>query len=263
MAKTPPSRSVLNALAILDMLGDGKRAASLADVSRRCAIPKATAFRYLAAFEQAGYATRNPRNGGYFLGTKVMDLGRRYYEQYEMLSIARDHLADLAIITGETAHLAVLNVPDVVYIDMAESPQRIRAFIDRGERLPAYCVASGRAILAHSPQDVIDAVISAGMKRHARNTITTRSGLMRELQKTALRGYATTPGEWRDDVIGISSPLWSFGSVIGAVGISCPLSRVGQKQVEAMGKMVRATAGRISAFAEVEGAKPIARETQS
>jgi IclR family transcriptional regulator, KDG regulon repressor len=243
------SRSILNALAILESLGSGKRARSLSELSRECRIPKATALRYLAAFEKSGYAARDARSGRYLLGIRVMDLSRRFYEQYEMLPLARDHLEDLAQATGETAHLAVLHAPDVVYIDMADSPQRVRAFIDRGERLPAYCVASGRAILAHSEPEVVETVMAAGMKRHTKNTITTRAGLLRELQRTAKRGYATTPGEWREDVIGISAPLHAFGSVIGAIGISCPLSRVNQRKIDAMGEIVSSTALRLSVMA--------------
>ena len=243
------SRPVLNALAILEAIGNGRRAKSLTEVSRQCRIPKATAYRYLAAFEKTGYATKDPHNQAYLLGTTVMDLSRRFYEQNELLSIARDHLEDLAQSTGETSHLAVLHAPDVVYIDMADSPQRVRAFINRGERLPAYCVASGRAILASSDADIVTAVIAAGMKRHTKNTVTSRAGLLRELQLTRKRGFATTPGEWREDVIGISAPLSAFGVVVGAIGISCPLSRVNHRKIEALGEIVRSAAARLSAMA--------------
>jgi DNA-binding IclR family transcriptional regulator len=101
------------------------------------------------------------------------------------------------------------------------------------------------------------------MARQTRNTITTRAGLIKELRRTAARGYATTLGEWREDVIGISSPLSSLGSVVGAIGVSCPLSRTNQKRIETMGKMVRSIAERIASFSEAGKAKPIIREMQS
>jgi DNA-binding IclR family transcriptional regulator len=246
---SPASRPVLNALAMLQVIGTGRSAKSLTKISKQCRIPKATAYRYLAAFEKAGFATRDPQSADYLLGTSVMDLSRRFYEQNELLSVARDHLEGLAISTGETAHLAVLHVPDVVYIDMADSPQRVRAYINRGERIPAYCAASGRAILASSSEDVVEAVVAAGMIRHTKNTITTRAGLLKALQITSKRGFATTPGEWRDDVLGISAPLNAFGTVLGAIGVSCPLSRVNQRKIEEMGETVRSTAARLSAMA--------------
>lgn len=255
--KTQPSRSVLNALALLDVLGSGRKPKPLAELARQCKLPKATALRYLVAFEESGYATKDSMTGGYLLGTMVMDLSRRFYDQFETLSIARDHLDVLAAQTGETSHLAILHVPFVVYIDMVEGPQRVRAFINRGERLPAYCVASGRAILAHSRSEDIEAVIAAGMEQHTKRTITTRSGLLRELQRTAERGYGVAAGQWRDDVVGISAPLFSLGQVVGAIGIACPTSRINQKHIEEKGELVRALAERISSLA------PAARVTNA
>ena len=242
------SRPVLNALAILEALADGDTARSLSHLSRMSNVPKASALRYLAAFQQAGYANRDPVHGTYSLGTKVVELARRFYGEDGMLAAARSYLPALAQATGETAHLAVMRIPEVVYVDIVDSPQRIRAIVPRGERLPAYCVASGRAILAFSDNEIVETVIKAGLVRRTKATIIKRDEFLAELKRTAKRGFATNIGEWVEDVVGVSAPLFSSeGKVFAAMGVSSPMARVDRKRVAMLGGIVKSFAARLSA----------------
>jgi len=141
----------------------------------------------------------------------------------------------------------VLRVPDIVYVDIAESPQRVRAIVPRGEHLPAYCVASGRAILAHSDKETVERVIAGGLKRRTKFTITRRGPFLEELKRIAERGYAANVGEWIEDVVGISSPVFSpDGNVFAAVGVSLPTSRIQPKRIESLGEIVSTFAGELS-----------------
>ena len=242
------SRPVLNALAILEALADEHTARTLSHLSRMSKVPKASALRYLAAFQQAGYANRDPVHGTYSLGTKVIALARRFYGEDGMLAAARNELPALALATGETAHLAVMRIPEVVYVDIADSPQRIRAIVPRGDRLPAYCVASGRAMLAFSDGDTVDAVIKAGLVRRTKYTIVDRDEFLLELKRTAKRGFSTNIGEWVEDVVGVSAPLFSSeGKVFAAMGVSSPMARVDRKRIAALGEIVKSFAARLSA----------------
>jgi DNA-binding IclR family transcriptional regulator len=86
------SRPILKALAVLEALADGDAARSLSHLSRMSKVPKASALRYLAAFQQTGYAVRDPVHGTYSLGTKVIALARRFYGEDGMLAAARNQL---------------------------------------------------------------------------------------------------------------------------------------------------------------------------
>ena len=54
----------------------------------------------------------------------------------------------LAQATGETIHLATLDRAEIVYLDKFDSPLPVAAYSRVGGRAPAYCVASGKALLA-------------------------------------------------------------------------------------------------------------------
>jgi DNA-binding IclR family transcriptional regulator len=242
-----PSRPILNALRILEKVADAGQGLTLSEIGRHSGIPKATALRYLAAFEHAGYAICNPDSGKYSLGAKVLALPKKFYGAEGLLAVVRARLPDLAKVTEETAHIGVLQLPDIVYVDIAESPQRIRAIVPRGEHLPAYCVASGRAILAHSSEEIVENVIAGGLKQRTKFTIVKPAAYRAELKRIARDGYAANIGEWVEDVVGISAPLFGpEGQVFAAIGVSLPMSRVKPKRIKVLGDIVRSFAGELS-----------------
>src|SRR5258706_7908554 len=140
-----PSRGALHALKILESFDAANSTQTLARISAHLKIPKATALRTLRALEEMRYVFYEPREETYTLSSGVLTLAQRFLSRYETLAIARPLLADLASETGETAHFGVLQETEVVYLEIAESPQRIRAYVLRGDHLPAHCVAAGKA----------------------------------------------------------------------------------------------------------------------
>lgn len=245
--KAVPSRAVLGSLAILESFDEARTVRSLAQISRQLGIPKATALRTLRALEQKHYVTRDAATGSYALGPGVLTLAQRYLHQYDTVPVLRPLLADLASKTGETAHFGILQGGEVVYLEIAESPQRVRAYVLRGDRLPAHCAAAGKAILAHAPQEALDAFLAQGLPRLTPFTITERSAFLRELRVTKQRGYGLNIGEWMEDVTGVSAPIFDHsGKVQGAVGVAGPISRLNAREARRVGLTVRDCAARAS-----------------
>lgn len=238
---------MLNAVAILESFEGHYSEQTLSQISRRLAIPKATALRNLAALEQSGYVMRHRPKSTYTLGPKVLELARRFVEQNELLSIARPILTDMAVETGETAHLGILAGKDVTYLEIAESPQLVRACVARGDRLPAHCVASGKAILAYCDADQVKDVIAGGLRALSSYTITNPQDFAADLAATRKRGFGLNLGEWLDDVVAVSAPVFShLGEVIAAVGIAAPKSRLDPEKACTLGSRIRAHANRLS-----------------
>ena len=244
--KVQPSRAVLGGLAILESFDVARPTRSLADISRHLGIPKATALRMLRALAEKHYVTHDARST-YALGPGVLALAQRYLSDYEALPVVRPMLSELASKTGETAHFGVLQGNEVVYLEIVESPQRVRAYVLRGDHLPAHCAAAGKAILAHAAPDTVDACIAHGLPRLTSLTIADRAGFLRELRTTKQRGYGLNIGEWMEDVTGVSAPIFGFsGAVQGAIGVAGPMSRLNARNAHRIGKIVRELAQRTS-----------------
>lgn len=242
-----PSRAVLSALAILESFDGHHLRQSLAEISRRLGIPKATALRYLKALEVRGYLVRDRAGQDYSLGLRLFCLGQRQLEAFDSLAAARPILEELASATGETAHYGVLEGNEVVYLDIAESAQRVRAYVQRGDRLPAHAVAAGKAILAHAPPETVDRMLATSLPRLTAATIVDAEELRRDLDRTRRRGFGLNVGEWQDEVTGVSAPVFGVGGVVAAIGVAGPRSRLAGGRLEETGRIVRDLANRLSA----------------
>jgi IclR family acetate operon transcriptional repressor len=256
-----PSRAVLDALEILESFCANPHTQTLAEISRRLEIPKATALRHLKALEMRGYVLRDRDRPVYSLGLRLLSLSEGQYERFDHLAAARPILAELAAATGETAHYGVREGSDIVYLEVVESPQRVRAYVRRGDRLPAHAVAAGKVILAYGAAEVVDRLLSEPLKVMTAATIIDAAALRRELQRTRLRGYGLNVGEWQNEVTGISAPVFALGrGVVAAIGIAGPRSRLSRDKLADTGELIRHHADRLSesigAAPEIESERP-------
>lgn len=245
-AERNSSASLRRGLQILLHLGSESMSAdgaTLTEISRELDLNKSTALRLLAPLCEMGLATKDPGTGRYQLGPRVAQLGQLYLEQLDLRRVARGVLEKLAGQTGETAHLVVPDMPFVIYIDKVDSPQSVRMHSRVGLRSPAYCSAAGKAMLAASPEDVVQATIAHGMTRRTENTFTTAAELLRDLTATRLRGYAIDNIEQEVDVRGLAAAVVDrTGTPICAIGVAGPASRVMPERVLALGDLVHSAA---------------------
>ena len=240
-----PSHGVLAGLQILEAFEHGTGAVSLTELAARTGIAKASALRHLKALAQMGYVTQDARRKTYALGPAILALSERFIAQQPGVHACRPFLVDTANETGETAHYAVLRGADVIYLEIAESPNRVRAYVSPGDRLPAHCTASGKAVLAHTGPETVDAVLGSSPRKLTGRTITGETAFRDELAATRRRGYGVNLAEWMDEVSAASAPVFSAsGAVIGAIGVAGPISRLGADRIHGVGEAVRRHAAR-------------------
>jgi IclR family transcriptional regulator, KDG regulon repressor len=249
------SPAVINAIAILESFGSDAPSLSLSELSRSLGIPKASIFRNLNALGRSGYVVRNAADGRYSLGAKVLDLAKRFSQKDRFLTAGSVHTRELSRVTGETSHLAILDGGDIVYVDVTEGSQMIRAVVGRGDRIPAHCVASGKAILAYSPRAVVMDFLARSLTSFTPQTFVSPDALLKDFENTRRRGYATNVGEWVDGVAAVAVPIFGQdNSVVGAIGIAGPRLRLGNKMLAYLSEAIREQADRLSR--ELGGSPP-------
>lgn len=174
-----------------------------------------------------GWVERRRSDDTYGLTTRLWGIGVRSHEATDLRGIWSTTVNRLANQTGETVHLAVYDQGFSVYIAKHDGWHPIRSYTKLGGRSPAYCVATGKVLLAARPPDEITRLIHGDLNKFTSTTITDPSALRDELAKIRDSGHAVNNGEYRAEVGGIAVPIRSpFGDVIAAIGFSGPVERI-------------------------------------
>jgi DNA-binding IclR family transcriptional regulator len=128
-----------------------------------------------------------------------------------------------------------------------------------GMRLPLYCTAAGRAVLARLDAAVArDLLERCDRKAHTAASITGMEALLDELEFARRNGYARSNGEFYPGDITISAAVLDAGGTpVGAVNVSVPSSRWSFEQAQAVfGPQVVETAHAISASRTLGRSRP-------
>ena len=135
--------------AILASFDGTDHALALSEISHRVGLPKSTVHRLANQLCSVGWLERN--SGGYRVGLKLLELGSVALQRTGLREVAYRHLYSLALRTGLAVHLAILDRGEVVYLDRI-AMTRFALLARVGGRVPAYCTALGKAMLAFEDQ---------------------------------------------------------------------------------------------------------------
>lgn len=248
-----PNRNQLIAAAagtlkMLEILGRGEGPMTLAQVVVASARPKGTVHRMLSTLVHTGFATYERETGLYGLTLKAWRIGSGALRDFDLVERARPMLDALRQESGETVHLSVLEPSgEIVYVAKTASAQSIGVQTRLGQLSPAWCTATGRAILAFD-EAAQERVLAGTLERRTPRTQVDARALRRVLAQVRTDGYAVTVAENHPDMGGVAAPVRDYtGSVIAAVGVAMPVYRMSDTTVHAMIPRVRQAAGAISA----------------
>jgi IclR family pca regulon transcriptional regulator len=193
---------------------------TLSQVAAATGLPAATARRCLHTLEELGYVARSGRS--FLLRPKVLELGAAYLESMNIEAVTRNYLEDLALRTGDSASLAVLDGTEIVYIARASLRTLLRLEAHIGSRLPAYATSMGRVLLAGLPRERLDAYFEhARLVALTEHTVTDRKRLERLIDNCRRQGYAAVEDELAIGVVAVAVPVVDHaGRVVAALNSS-------------------------------------------
>ena len=141
-------RSVENALLLLEALADEGSKCSLAQLSQRLDMTKASLFRLMATFENHGYVERGQRPGEYQLGMAAFEVSQKLLSNMTLLSKARPVMSQLVRQCNETVYLVVQREQDALFLDMSDNDQKVKVVPLISQRFPLHSCSSGHIFLA-------------------------------------------------------------------------------------------------------------------
>ncbi len=180
------------AVLILDALEAGP--CSLAELTGRTALPRATAHRLAVALEAHRLVGRDS-DARFVLGPRLVELGRTAGARAHrsLAETAGPVLVGLRDRTGESAQLYVRSGDTRVCVAASESPHSLRTIVAIGAVLPMDRGSAAKALAAS------EAVLA--------------------------RGWAESVEERERGVASVSAPVRVGGQVVAAVSVSGPVER--------------------------------------
>ncbi|MFX0577031.1 IclR family transcriptional regulator [Nocardia nepalensis] len=219
------SRSVLGRIVlILDAFAVDDQAVGLSELARRTGLPKATVHRMCQDLVSARLLSPSP--AGYRLGRGLFELGLRASVERTLLEVAVPFMQDLYARTRETVHLGVLDGDEVVYISKIGGHRQVSAPSRVGGRMPLYCTAIGRVLLAHCDAATVDRILSGRLIRRTPRTIVGPGLLRAQLDRVRDGGVAFEYEESSAGIACVAAPiLGADGRPLAAISVTGPTSR--------------------------------------
>jgi IclR family acetate operon transcriptional repressor len=219
--------AVTNALDILDLLGQSVHGLRLKDIAARLDLPESTAHRLLAGLVSRGYVQQHD-DQSYELGWKIVVLADALGSDARLVQAMRPSLQKLVRELGQTINLAVLSNDQVMYLACQTPVSSLSLYVTPGLTLPVHATSLGKVLLAFSPPDETETVLSRlDYKPLTAQTIADAAGLRAALERVREQGYALDLGELRPDVSCIAVPVRdASGRVRAAISMTAPAAEL-------------------------------------
>jgi IclR family transcriptional regulator, pca regulon regulatory protein len=247
------SQSLERGLAILGCFTPKRPVLGIADIADELDMSRSTTHRYVLTLTALGYLEQGAQRK-YRLGLRVTDLGMSALNGTGLREHAHPYLEELRQRSTYTASLAVLDGSEIVYVDRVRSLRRGQSEIDLGlapgSRLPAYCTAMGKLLLANLPDtEQREILTSTTLTKRGPNTITSKAALHDELGDVRGEGFAVNDEELAPELHSIAAPVRNESrEVVAAASLAAHTSTISLSElVDALTPHLVSTADRISA----------------
>ncbi|MBT9599104.1 MAG: helix-turn-helix domain-containing protein [Vitreoscilla sp.] len=198
--------SLESGLAVIEAFDARHPKLTLTEVAERTAMTRASARRYLLTLAKLGYADYD---GKYFsLDLRVLRLGYGLLSAAPLPRKAQPVLDALALETGESASVAVLDETAVVFLARAQSRRVFSATVGVGTRLPAFCLSTGRVLLAQCSDVQVRMLLGhTQLTAFTANTVTDIDAIVDTVRRARTQGYAVSEEEYELGLRSIAVPV--------------------------------------------------------
>jgi IclR family KDG regulon transcriptional repressor len=245
------------ALRVLGSFSNGRRERGVTELSRDFGVSKATIYRVLVTLERHRYVVQDPVTGRYRLGPRLGLITQSAGPRLNLAAEAQPYMEQLRESTKEVVHLDMLDGDKVVVIARLDGLQPVQVMSKVGDRGPAHCISTGKAILAYAGNQTFEQVVAGGLTRYTERTHATVDSLSRELARVREAGFAINWGEWRTEAYGIGAPIAdSTLRVVAALGICGPVTRLTEEYISANAPAVIDAATQLSVYLGAPESEP-------
>ena len=200
---------------------------SIAQLSQKTGIPRASVRRCLYTLAQLGYVGTDDGRS-YALRPKVLGLGHAYLSSTPLVVTAQPFLDRVSEAVSESCSLATLDGEDILYLARSVTSRIISVTLNVGSRLPAHCTSIGYVLLANLPARELSSFLErAELKPYTERTVTSPDKLREQLEQVRAADYAIADRLMEIGVRSIAVPVRNAsGTVVAGMNVIVEAGRV-------------------------------------
>ncbi|MCC7461767.1 MAG: IclR family transcriptional regulator [Gammaproteobacteria bacterium] len=241
-------QSVQRATDIISLFCKAPGRLGITEIATALRLNKGTVWGLVTTLERQQFLQQDAATRKYGVGPRLFELGMVYVGGLEINARAARHAQALADLTRLNARVGIWDHGSVLITFLAVPRSEDLLSHQIGPRVPAYCSAIGKALLANldAPQQK-EYLRDVSLQRHTRTTLTSREALRAELQATRERGYSISREEMIPGLAALGAPIFGRNRALaGAISISEAPRIVLGKRSERLGYELGCTAADIS-----------------
>ncbi len=241
-------QSLARAIGILRAVAETRGGIALNQLARHVRLAPSTTHRLLMTLRQEGLV-QDDGHGLWFVGADAFAIGSAFLRDRNIVDVASPVMQRLMREAKETVNLAVQIDGEALYLSQVECEQIMRAFSRPGSRVPMHSSAVGKALLAHLPGPMVNAIVERrGLPKLTERTITDRAALENDLRMVRNQGFAIDDAEHAIGLRCVAAAIFGAdGRPVAALSISAPAARVPDRRIQELGAAVKRAADEISA----------------
>ncbi|OVZ55334.1 IclR family transcriptional regulator [Pigmentiphaga sp. NML080357] len=225
-------QSFARGLAVIRAFNAERPAMTLTEVADAAGLTRAGARRILLTLVQLGYVVAEGRL--FRLTPRILELGFAYLTSMPFWDLAEPIMEELANEAHQSCSATVLDGTDIVYVLRIPTGRIMSINLGIGSRLPAYCSAMGRVLLAGLADEEIEAVLARSeLRAHTPLTVTDPVRLKEAILKVRQQGWSLVDRELETGLVAIAAPIRDrSGRTVAALNLSGQAHRITARQMQ-------------------------------
>ncbi|MCC7335020.1 MAG: IclR family transcriptional regulator [Pirellulaceae bacterium] len=234
-------KALARGLDMIDYVWNSNRSVGVSELATMLQIDKSSASRLARTLIQHGYLDNAGSSRRLIVGKRLVQIGCEIDHRLALRQRALPYLEQLAVATGESAHMAVHASGKALVVEDVEIASSLRVVGGVGRQVAMHCTAVGKALLAFCSLPMPDELTPMMPA-----TITDSQELALHLNEIRRQGYAFDDEEHEPGVRCMAAPVTLSDSTIAVIGISGPSVRITDQRIAPIAQLLIETAGRLS-----------------
>jgi len=209
-------------LAILALFSRQRATVTAPEIAQELNLPRSTVFRLLHTLQMMGFVQKEGDERHFKLGPAVLSHGFEYLASLDIVEAAQPILQRLRDETGLSAHMAVRDGREIVYVARYPARTTISSTVNIGTRFPVHATVMGRMMICDfTDEQLHDLFPSDPLPRFSDQTPTTLADLKAILAGDKVHGYAVSQSFFERGVSSVAAPVRDgVGRIVAAINIT-------------------------------------------